>query len=168
MPEHAERASGFAGDAAKGVIEVLDDRDVQSALGGMVERRLRQVDVAPLLAKAVDVSVEGGHHQRLLDAVLTGVSTFLDENRATLRGRLQQESPWWVPEPVDDRIFKKIFNGVQRFLGDVAEDPTTRCAGRSRSACRRPRRPAADDPVMIAKVTELATSCCRTPRCRPG
>ena len=123
VPEHAARASGFAGDAAKGVIEVLDDRDVQSALGGMVERRLRQVDVAPLLAKAVDVSVEGGHHQRLLDAVLTGVSTFLDENRATLRGHLQQESPWWVPEPVDDRIFKKIFNGVQHFLTDVGGDP---------------------------------------------
>ena len=51
VPEHAARASGFAGDAAKGVIEVLDDRDVQSALGGMVERRLRQVDVAPLLAQ---------------------------------------------------------------------------------------------------------------------
>ena len=155
VPEHAARASGFAGDAAKGVIEVLDDRDVQSALGGMVERRLRQVDVAPLLAKAVDASVEGGHHQRLLDAVLTGVSTFLDENRATLRGRLQQESPWWVPEPIDDRIFKKIFNGVQHFLGDVAGDPDheVRRSIEERALALADR--LRDDPVMIAKVTDL-------------
>ena len=39
--------------------------------------------VAPLLGKAIDVAVEGGHHQRLLDAVLDAASAaFLDDNRA--------------------------------------------------------------------------------------
>jgi uncharacterized membrane-anchored protein YjiN (DUF445 family) len=121
----------------------------------MVERRLRQVDVAPLLAKAVDVSVEGGHHQRLLDAALAGVSTFLDENRTTLREHLQHESPWWVPEPVDDRIFKKIFNGVQHFLTDVGGNPDHEVRRsieeRALALAERLR----DDPVMIAKVTDL-------------
>ncbi len=154
-PEHAERAAGFAGDAMKGVVEVLDDRDVQTALGGMVERRLRQVDVAPLLAKAVDVSVEGGHHQRLLDAVLKGVAGFLDENRSTLRGRLQQESPWWVPEPIDDRIFKKIFDGVQHFLGDVAAAPDHEVRRSIEERIRSLAEQLRDDPVMIAKVTAL-------------
>ena len=142
--------------AMKGVIEVLDDRDVQSALGSMVERRLRQVDVAPLLAEAVDVSVAGGHHQRLLDAILRGPAAFLDEQpRRTLASALQRESPWWVPEPIDDRIFNKIFGGVQRFLGDVAGAPITRCGGRSRSAsCASPTE-LRTDPEMIAKVTEL-------------
>ena len=60
-------------DAMRGTIEVLDDRDVQEAIGGLVERRLRATDVAPLLGKAVDVSVEGGHFQRLLDAVFVGL-----------------------------------------------------------------------------------------------
>jgi uncharacterized membrane-anchored protein YjiN (DUF445 family) len=155
VPEHAARASAVAGDAARGVIEVLDDRDVQHALGGMVERRLRQVDAAPLLAKAVDVSVEGGHHQRLLDAVLNGLAGFLDENRSTLRGRLQQESPWWVPEPIDDRIFNKIFGGVQRFLADVGDTPDHDVR---RSIERRIVQLAEQlrtDPVMIAKVEEL-------------
>ena len=46
-----ERAAEAAGDAMGGVIEVLDDRDVQDALGGAVERRLRETDVAPLLAR---------------------------------------------------------------------------------------------------------------------
>jgi uncharacterized membrane-anchored protein YjiN (DUF445 family) len=155
VPEHAARASGVAGDAAKGVLEVLDDRDVQGALGGMVERRLRQVDLAPLLARAVDVSVEGGHHQRLLDAVLKGLASFLEENRGTLRERLQSESPWWVPEPIDDRIFKKIFSGVQHFLSDVADAPDhevrTSIEERVLALADRLR----DDPRMIAKVTDL-------------
>jgi uncharacterized membrane-anchored protein YjiN (DUF445 family) len=41
-----------------------------------------------------------------------------------LRDRLDQESPWWVPEAIDDRVFNKIFGGVQRFLADVSANPS--------------------------------------------
>ena len=36
---------------------------------------------------------------------------------------MQTESPWWIPESIDDRIFDKIFTGVHRFLADVGADP---------------------------------------------
>ena len=48
---------------------MLDDRHVQEAFGGYVERRLRATHVSPLLAWAIDASVDGGHLQRLLDAL---------------------------------------------------------------------------------------------------
>src|SRR4051794_8825108 len=41
-PEHAARATAVGADALRGVLEVLDDRDVTDALGGMVDRRLRR------------------------------------------------------------------------------------------------------------------------------
>jgi uncharacterized membrane-anchored protein YjiN (DUF445 family) len=63
--------------------------------------------------------MEGGHHQRLLDATLTGLGAFLDDNRATFRQRLATESPWWVPEGIDDRVFEKIYTAVHRFLADI-------------------------------------------------
>lgn len=154
-PANAERASGVVSDGMRGAIEVLDDRDVQQALGSMVERRLRQIEVAPLVAKAVDVSVEGGHHQRLLDAILTGLASFLDENRSMLRGRLQQESPWWVPEPIDDRIFNKIFGGVQHFLSDVAADPNHAVRGSLEERILAMADRLRTDPQMIAKTEEL-------------
>jgi uncharacterized membrane-anchored protein YjiN (DUF445 family) len=135
--------------------EVLDDRDVQGALGGMVERRLRRVDAAPLLARAVDVSVEGGHHQRLLDGGLRGVATFLEENRATLRGRLTKESPWWVPEPLDDRIFNKIFSGVQHFLAEVGDDPDHEVRRSIEARVIELAERLRTDPEMIARVEEL-------------
>ena len=83
------------------------------------------------------MSIEGGHTDRLLDAILKGIGVFLDENRDTMRERLTKESPWWVPEPVDDRIFKKIFKGVQSFLADVRAEPDheVRAAIEERAAC---------------------------------
>ncbi|MET0147053.1 MAG: DUF445 domain-containing protein, partial [Ilumatobacteraceae bacterium] len=154
-PAHAVRATGVAGDAVKGIIEVLDDDDVEDALGGMVERRLRQVDVAPLLARAIDVSVQGGHDQRLLDAVLKGLGSFLEENRDTLRGRLHTESPWWVPEPIDDRIFGKIFGGVQSFLADVLADPEHEVRHSLEERVLDLANRLRTDPAMIAKAEEL-------------
>ncbi len=154
-PGNAERAASAGGDALRGVVEVLDDRDVQDALGGTVERRLREVEVAPLLARAIDVSVEGGHHQRLLDAILRGLSTFLDDHRSVLRDRLKKESPWWVPEPIDDRIFNKIFDGLQRFLGDLSAAPDHEV----RQSIEKRIIDLADrlrtDPEIIAKADEL-------------
>ena len=104
-------------------MEVLDDHDVQGALENLVERRVRATAIAPLVGRAVDLAIEGGHHQRLLDSVLIAVRSFLDDNRAVLREKLDRESPWWVPEPVDDRIFSKIFSGVDSFLAEVAGHP---------------------------------------------
>jgi uncharacterized membrane-anchored protein YjiN (DUF445 family) len=121
-PDNARRVSEGLGDAMKGTLEVLDDDEVQHGLEGAVRRRVRSTPAAPLVGKVIDLSVEGGHHQRLLDAVLAGLHGFLDDNRGTFRERLEQESPWWVPEPIDDRIFEKIYTAVGRFIGDVGSD----------------------------------------------
>ncbi|MFT3851174.1 MAG: DUF445 domain-containing protein [Ilumatobacteraceae bacterium] len=123
-PENAARAGGAVADALRGTLQVIDDRDVSDGLERLVSRRVRQIPVAPLVGRAIDLAIEGGHQSRLLDSVLVGLSGFLNDNRATLRERLQHESPWWVPEPIDNRIFEKIFNGVQNFLGDVHDDPS--------------------------------------------
>ena len=123
QPANAERAAEAAADALGGVVEVLDDRDVQEALGTAVERRLASTDVAPILGRAIDVAIDGGHHHRMLDGAIRGLGSFLEENRSMLRDRLDQESPWWVPETIDDRVFKKIFSGVQRFIDDVSANP---------------------------------------------
>ena len=154
-PVHAERAAGAIADAMRGTIEVLDDRTVQEGIGGLVERRMRATEVAPLLGKAIDATVEGGHHQRLLDAVLTGLSGFLDDNRGTMRLRLDKESPWWVPEPIDDRVFNKIFGGVQRLLADVRADPAHEVRDSIETRVLLLAERLRSDPVMIAKAEEV-------------
>lgn len=122
-PVNAAKAAQAAADALRGSLEVLDDSEVSMALQSMVERRIRSTEVAPLVARALDLAVEGGHHQRLLDAVLVGLDGFLDDNRTTFRQRLESESPWWIPESIDDRIFDKIYVAVHRFLVDIESNP---------------------------------------------
>jgi uncharacterized membrane-anchored protein YjiN (DUF445 family) len=122
-PTNAIKAGGAVADTLRGSLEIIDDRDVGGTLQVMIERKIRDTPVAPLLGRAIDVGMDGGHHQRLLDVTLTGLGTFLDDNRVTFRERLSTESPWWVPEGIDDRIFEKIYTAVHRFLGDIGNDP---------------------------------------------
>ena len=51
QPASAERAAEATADALGGVVEVLDDRDVQEALGTAVEKRLKSTEVAPSWAR---------------------------------------------------------------------------------------------------------------------
>lgn len=122
-PTNAERAAAGAADVLRGALDVLDDDEVQAALEQVVRHRLDTTPVSPLVGRAVDLTVEGGHHQQLLDAVLAGLRGFLDDNRETFRRRLYEESPWWVPEGIDDRVFDKIHEVLERFLADVHANP---------------------------------------------
>jgi uncharacterized membrane-anchored protein YjiN (DUF445 family) len=155
QPVNAVRASEALGDALKGTLEVLDDREVQHGLEGVVRRRIAQTPVAPVVGKAIDLTIEGGHHQRLLDAVLVGLEGFLDDNRSTFRRRLDQESPWWVPEPIDDRIFDKIYGAVGSFLSDVGSDADHEVRQSIEDRVVRFSERLKHDPELLAKGEEL-------------
>jgi uncharacterized membrane-anchored protein YjiN (DUF445 family) len=145
---------------------VLDDDEVQDGLERIVRTRVDATPAAPLIGKAIDVSVEGGHHQRLLDAVLIGLRGFLDDNRETFRRRLDDESPWWVPEPIDDRIFQKIYDAVGRFLTEVGGNPAheVRHSIDQRVVAFAER--LKDDPELLAKGEELKRELLEHPEVR--
>jgi uncharacterized membrane-anchored protein YjiN (DUF445 family) len=124
VPANASRAADTLGLVIAGVADVLDDEEAASAVQEAVVARLRAVPAAPLAAKALEVGLENGHHQAFIDSVLRAAGSYLDDHREVLRDRLRVESPWWVPEPVDDRLFEKVVSGAKRFLADLSADPS--------------------------------------------
>jgi uncharacterized membrane-anchored protein YjiN (DUF445 family) len=122
-PANADRVGAQAATALNGVIDVLRDEDVSSLLDQAVSSRLASIDVAPLAGRALDVMTESGRHHELFDAGIAGLARIMDERRPLLREKFASESPWWVPEPIDSKVFDKIFNGVQSLIADIMKDP---------------------------------------------
>ena len=122
VPANARSVSSQSAAVVAGITEVLEDDLVQGGIEQAINTRARSIPVAPMMGRAVEVAIEGGHHQVLLDAVLNGLERFLEDNRDSFRARLYEESPWWVPEPVDDRVFDKIAEVAQNFLRDLQTD----------------------------------------------
>jgi uncharacterized membrane-anchored protein YjiN (DUF445 family) len=119
-PLNADRLAGHAAELVVRLAEAVEDDDLVHAAEGAVRRRLEGVDVAPVAARLLAVATEEGRHRELIDAVLLGLDGFLAENEPLLRERFGQESPWWVPEVVDDRIFERLLSGVRAIIrGDT-------------------------------------------------
>lgn len=121
-PDNARRLGNNLGHALEIGAEIMNDDDVHEAFDNVIVKRVKATSAAPILAKLIDIAVAGGNHQHMMTAALKGMSTFLDENRAVFRLKLAQESPDWVPSFIDDRIFQKMFTGVQSFIQDVSAD----------------------------------------------
>jgi uncharacterized membrane-anchored protein YjiN (DUF445 family) len=155
QPENARRAADGLADALRGTLEVLDDAEVQAGLERVIEAQVRATPAAPTFGRAIDLAMEGGHHQRLLDAVLVGLGGFLEDNRITFRERLETESPWWVPESIDNRIFEKIYAAVHSFIGDVGADPDHEVRHTIDARLRHFAARLGHDPVLLAKGEEL-------------
>jgi len=62
-------------------------------------------------------------HQELLDEALRLISEGVSRNEELIRQRIREESPWWLPEAVDDRIHDKVVTAIENTLRQVAADP---------------------------------------------
>jgi uncharacterized membrane-anchored protein YjiN (DUF445 family) len=120
-PENARALGDQSAAVVRGLTEVMRDEAVQGGLDDLVAHRIRAIPVTPFVGRAVDVAVEGEHHQMLLDATLAGLSNFLNENQQTFRTKFYGESPWWVPEQVDDVVFDKIYEVAVHFITDIVD-----------------------------------------------
>ncbi len=88
-----------------------------------VARRVEAIPLAPLAARALRAVTDSDRHHELLDLILRNLQRSLEDNRAALRERFGQESPWWLPDAVDDRIFDRLFDGVGALLERVNTEP---------------------------------------------
>ncbi|MCW2495066.1 DUF445 domain-containing protein [Jatrophihabitans sp.] len=121
-PEHAAQVAAELSGAVGGMASVLQDGELRDAVASFADKRLRDLDAAPLLARVLDAVCDSGQHQAVLTAALRGAMNFLGENRQSLRLRLSEESPEWVPVWVDDRVFNKAYTALQSFLTDISLD----------------------------------------------
>lgn len=115
----AEQGLRLLGD----LVETVREEEIRGALEEAVERKVRDTPTGPILAKVLSAAIDDGRHEQVLGVALNKTAEALIEARPSLRRRMAQESPWWVPDSVDDRVFAKLFEGIMRFVLDVANNP---------------------------------------------
>lgn len=120
---NAEKLAANAGDAVGAAVGVLRDEDVAPVVEQMIAERVAEVPAAAVAARVLEAAVADGHYDEALDAVFRSIERTLDRNVETIRTRVHQESPWWVPEAVDEKVVEKLVSGARRFLVEVADDP---------------------------------------------
>jgi len=155
LPENAQRAADQAATVLTGMLDVIKDEDIQDTLNDTIRKRAEAFDLAPVLASTIDFAVEGGHHRSMFDASLRGVESMLDDNRSVMRRQLEKESPWWVPEQLDDRVFEKIYAGISNFISEINANPNHEVRGKLDESLRDTALRLRESPELAARAEEI-------------
>jgi uncharacterized membrane-anchored protein YjiN (DUF445 family) len=122
--EKGQRSIQDFGTAALGwVFKALHEERVRRFFSRLSSKQLANISLAPMLGSTLEWLVRGQRHQQILTQVLRQAIVLVHEHRDAIRARVQQESPWWVPGFVDDRILKKILERIEHQLFEMALDP---------------------------------------------
>lgn len=123
LPENARRIARHAASALAGAANVLKDEDVQALIDRSLVERMKRTRVAPLLGNALALVTAGDRHQRLLDEAIRLIASTVDEHEDLIRDRIRAETPWWIPDAVDERIHAKVVAAIDHTLQEVDADP---------------------------------------------
>ena len=123
QPEHAQLIARQAATGLARTAEAIPEEEATRLIGQTLSQRVHNTKAAPLLGNVLLLVASDGRHQELLDDALRLMAQAVDDNRELIRIKVLEESPWWVPGVVDDRIYQKILSATENLLYEVRSDP---------------------------------------------
>lgn len=154
-PESAARLAHHATGALAVMIRALPDEEVERLIEDQLAVRIQDTPATPLLADTLSLVLSGGRRQELFDGTLTLLERLLEDNKDQLRERIELEIPWWVPAPIDEKIYRKIVKGAESALHDVRIDPDHPIRERFDELVDRSMEKLKTSPELIARGEEL-------------
>lgn len=97
-------------------------------LGGIVKaataRRLKEMNVAPLIGRALAQAINEDRHLPLLEAAIRWLARTLDANESMIREMVRQRVSWVLRlASLDDKLADAILDGLRNLAVDMEEDP---------------------------------------------
>jgi uncharacterized membrane-anchored protein YjiN (DUF445 family) len=121
--ENADRITAELATAARGVVTVLRDEDVQELIEQVLVRKLLEKPIGPPLGVVLQGVLADGSHHKLVDLVIDRAYDWISTNQEMVLRVVQQRAPSWSPRFVDSLIADRVFLEVQNFAWAVKTEP---------------------------------------------
>jgi len=154
-PTHAQLIARQVALGLARSAEALPDEDARRLIGDGLAARVHATRVAPVLGSVLSFITADSRHQDLLDDALGLIEQSVRENREIIRVKVAEESPWWMPEVVDERIYLKIVSAIENLLHEVRESPDHPLRAKFHEALVRFTDKLRTSPDVIAKAEAL-------------
>ncbi len=121
--ENADRITAELTAAARGIVTVLRDEDVQNVVESVAVRKLLEIPVGPPLGKALEGVLADGAHKRLVDLVCDRAYDWVADNQEMVLRVVHDRAPSWTPRFVDEMVADKVFGEIRAYAWAVKNDP---------------------------------------------
>jgi uncharacterized membrane-anchored protein YjiN (DUF445 family) len=122
MPANADAIARRLVRMLPHMINAIDDHDFRVFIGEALGRHLADIELAPLLGRAIVVLTANGFHETLLDRLLDFCREFLEEREEQLYMAAEaQRRRWWIPKAINRQIAKAIIGGLKELLSKLQE-----------------------------------------------
>jgi uncharacterized membrane-anchored protein YjiN (DUF445 family) len=121
--ENADRVTAELATAARGIVTVLRDDDVQELVEQVLVRKLMEQPVGPPLGTVLQGVLADGAHHRIVDLVCDRAYDWITANHDMVLRIVHERAPGWTPRFLDDLVADRVFLEVQNFAFAVKTDP---------------------------------------------
>ncbi len=138
QPGRRESVARAVAEALPRLIDLVDDAPVERALREFAAARLKDLDLAGLLAEALTFLTADGRHNGVLDHLIRATDDLLTDSENDIRRRIRAESGWFSRFlSVDKRAADAIVAAARRAISEMAENPENEMRGHLEAALRR-------------------------------
>jgi uncharacterized membrane-anchored protein YjiN (DUF445 family) len=120
-------------EALPRLISSLRSRDLHDFVQRAFGEEVRNLNVAPVIARAMRLLATSGEADVLFDHVIEIGIRWIGENRGQLDTIISQRSRWWIPKAIDRQIAAAIVESVLELLTGL-RDPGSDARAKFRAA----------------------------------
>lgn len=117
------------------IIALLDEPRITEIVRTAAADRMRAMALSPLVADAVDTTLDKRRHAPLLDAAIEWALATLDDQQSTIRAMVKDRTNWLLRAiSVDRSVSESLISGVRSLLYEISQDPEHPLRGKLEAA----------------------------------
>jgi uncharacterized membrane-anchored protein YjiN (DUF445 family) len=106
------------------LIEALDQKAIGDLVREAATEKLKALSLSPILADAIDTTLDNGRHEPLIDAAIDWGLRTLDDQESTIRGMVAERTNWLLRlVNVDSSVSSSLIAGLRKLLWEMSTEP---------------------------------------------
>ncbi|EOM76679.1 hypothetical protein Rrhod_1956 [Rhodococcus rhodnii LMG 5362] len=157
QPRNAERVAAETAVVLRGVVEVIDDEDVQAIIDQTIVHRLAEPEWGPPLGKLLEELLRENRQLPVLDLLAERAHEWALGSQDTIDRVISRDSPSWSPKFVDLLLGERIHKELVDFTWKVRSNPDHEVRQAANRFLVDFAQDLQNDPATIAKAEKIKT-----------
>ncbi len=100
----------------------IDSGEIRQGLRRILGDAAKRIPINEAVAAIVNVLATGNNAQLLIDQLTQFGRQQLERNKLSIRVRIEERSPWWMPKFIDEEIYDQLVSEFERLLDEIGDN----------------------------------------------